>query len=410
MDNIYHHEIGNSHLQTNKPCQDYAYAESSESLSMAIVSDGHGGEPYFRSHIGARLAVRITQCAIHELVTNLSDTLFEDEPFTSYSEQTASDSQIKSPQHKQLIWLFSSIINQWNNAITEDARERVLSDWEKEHVDQKYLDGFLSKLHDENATFEKTYGCTLMAYVQTPHYWFAFHIGDGKCVTMSIDDNKLICQQPIPWDEKCFLNKTTSLCDARAIDEFRYCYQGKGVFPLAVFLGSDGLDDSFGDGEVLNNFYIQLYKQAIKSGNEVAFNVLRKSFPLISEKGSKDDMSVACLYTDTDNKRIFPILIAHQKSWQQAIIKETEERLNGFLSKIESFGDPESLNNEQKINLEYTRKDRDKSEKAIKKAIERIRELDEELNRFVRGQQKHSKTNNKSKDVKKKLSLKKNKK
>ncbi|WP_338137388.1 protein phosphatase 2C domain-containing protein [Phocaeicola vulgatus] len=52
MDSIYSFCEGESHRLCNKPCQDYAYADSSEGLSMAIVSDGHGGERYFRSDIG----------------------------------------------------------------------------------------------------------------------------------------------------------------------------------------------------------------------------------------------------------------------------------------------------------------------------------------------------------------------
>ena len=53
MDSIYSFCEGESHRLCNKPCQDYAYADSSEGLSMAIVSDGHGGERYFRSDIGS---------------------------------------------------------------------------------------------------------------------------------------------------------------------------------------------------------------------------------------------------------------------------------------------------------------------------------------------------------------------
>ena len=91
-------------------------------------------------------------------------------------------------------------------------------------------------------------------------YWFAFQIGDGKCVFLTQSNGKIECNKSIPWDERCFLNKTTSLCDSQAIDGFRFCYQGDGNFPMAVFLGSDGLDDTYGDEEGLYNFYIELYK------------------------------------------------------------------------------------------------------------------------------------------------------
>lgn len=61
MNSIYSFNIGESHKLTEKPCQDYAYADSSVNLSMAIVSDGHGGERYFRSNIGSKFIVEITK-------------------------------------------------------------------------------------------------------------------------------------------------------------------------------------------------------------------------------------------------------------------------------------------------------------------------------------------------------------
>jgi hypothetical protein len=46
-------------------------------------------------------------------------------------------------------------------------------------------------------------------------------------------------------DKKCHDNITTSLCDFDVINEFRFCYNGDGPFPYAVFLCSDGLENSF---------------------------------------------------------------------------------------------------------------------------------------------------------------------
>ena len=233
MNSIFHFCQGESHKSTNKPCQDCAYAESSEELSMAIVSDGHGGERYFRSQYGSEMVVNITKEAIRSFVDNMelssftpksSRSVFDDKHFTAYSSAMEGEQLEHTNAHKALTWLFSHIITQWNQAIAEHARNNDLSEWEEEHVEQKYKDEFRAMRASEDATFEKTYGCTLMAYVQTPGYWFAFHLGDGKCVFMRISDNQeLICEQPIPWDEKCFLNKTTSLCDSNALNEVRYC-------------------------------------------------------------------------------------------------------------------------------------------------------------------------------------------
>lgn len=367
MDKIEHHCQGYSHLSTGKPCQDCAYAESTEALSMAIVCDGHGGERYFRSQYGAEFAVEITKEAIRSFVENIDTDVFAGKPYTGFLAETADNSQLGSKTHQSLMWLFSSIISQWNARIAEHAMANDIEESELAYVSEKYREEFAAMRNDECATFEKTYGCTLMAYVQTPQYWFAFHIGDGKCVMMKAKDETVQISQPIPWDERCFLNKTTSLCDSDALNRFRYCYEGDGNFPLAVFLGSDGMDDTYSDGDILNNFYIQLMKIIIRNGNERAKKELIKNLPEISKLGSKDDMSVAGIYDDTNLSDTFFRLIQYQKDKVDEQRHEIEDRIQHFKKKIEDAGNPEKLDEKQKINLDYDIKDLAKAEaKAIK--------------------------------------------
>lgn len=391
MKSIFHFCPGESHKSTNKPCQDCAYAEDSEQLSMAIVSDGHGGERYFRSQIGSQIAVDVTKEAIRFFVENMEQasftpknkrSVFDDAQFTEYSSAIATEQQEHTNAHKALTWLFSHIITQWNLAIAKHARENDLNDWEKEHVEQKYIDEFLAKRDTEDASFEKTYGCTLMAYAQTPGYWFAFHLGDGKCVSMRIAEGQLVCEQPIPWDEKCFLNKTTSLCDSNALEEFRYCYQGNGEFPRAVFLGSDGIDDSYGDGEILNNFYIQLFKIIIRKGYDMALKELKKSLPIISQRGSKDDMSVACVYDDSALNAMHQFLTTYQQKVMDQDMAALDEKRQKLEQKIVDFGNPEKLDKSQLINLEYAKKDMVKAEEQINRLKKRMTSLKSEITRF----------------------------
>lgn len=392
MNKLCHFCQGDSHKASDKPCQDYAYAESGESLSMAIVSDGHGGERYFRSQHGSRLAVEITAEAIRAFVQNMPEmtytgkdrtSVFEGSPFTEYSSAIATEEQIGSGTHKALQWLFSSIISQWNDAIARHAAENDLDEWEKAHVEQKYLDEFTSRRQQPEATFEKTYGCTLMAYVQTPSYWFAFHLGDGKCVSMSLGGRgELICSQPVPWDERCFLNKTTSLCDTDALEEFRYCYQGDGGFPLAMFLGSDGLDDSYGDGENLYNFYIQLFKIIARSGVDKAEKELRKSLPVISQRGSKDDMSVSVIFDDSLFPAAFFTLTDYQMACLNAHQEAIETRIAELKAKIDDLAGHRTLDRNQQINLEYAQKDLDKALLRASQNRKRISALKGEVTKF----------------------------
>ena len=368
MRSIFHYCQGDSHKSLDKPCQDFAYAESNPDLSMAIVSDGHGGEPYFRSQIGSRVAANVTKDTIIEFLGDLKDSVYKkDQPlfigkhFTDYICESQNES-IVTPEHNALLWLFSSIINKWNEQISLHALKHDLTEWELNHVEQQYLDEFIAKRQDPDATYEKTYGCTLMAYVQTKDFWFAFHIGDGKFVAFDESDGKLSCSQPIPWDERCFLNKTTSLCDSNAIDRFRYCYQGDGHFPLAVFLGSDGLDDSYGDGKYLYSFYIEIFKLLMRKGEIKTLKTLMHDLPVISKMGSKDDMSVASIYDDKNPIDTFLMLSRYQESQLQIDSQSQEQIIQDLNQKINDFGDPDDLIKSKMIDLQYAKNDLQRAE------------------------------------------------
>lgn len=47
---------GLRHIKNHKPCQDYVLTEERENITVMTVADGHGGEPYVRSGLGARMA------------------------------------------------------------------------------------------------------------------------------------------------------------------------------------------------------------------------------------------------------------------------------------------------------------------------------------------------------------------
>ena len=134
------------------------------------------------------------------------------------------------------------------------------------------------------------YGTTLLAVGIGIGYWFGLHIGDGRCVAVNPKGKFL---QPIPWDKRCFLNVTTSICDADALESFRHFYSEK--LPVAVFIGSDGIDDSFANREQLYALYkTVLYSFATEDFDE-ACQDLEDYLPRLSAKGSGDDVSVAAL-------------------------------------------------------------------------------------------------------------------
>lgn len=366
MQNINVHCQGESHKATDKPCQDYSFSYASEEIAIAVVCDGHGGDRYFRSQWGAQFATETIVSVVKEFVKTTSKSIFRGTPFTAEGVVTGSDKKLTTID-KEFRQMFSSIITRWEERIKQHAKETPLTEWETENVPKKYLDEFATA-----KSLEKHYGCTLMAYVQTPVYWFAFHLGDGKCIAFT-DNDKQVWTEPIPWDDRCFLNKTTSICDADAINEFRYCYQGNGQFPTAIFLGSDGIDDTYGEMDNIANFYVEILKIIAKDGKETALQQLKDDLPIISRIGSKDDVAVATIYNPDKVKNSIGSYIKFQIDYmtrqadeqknrigqQQEKQRQLEKQIHGWLADKEKA----------EINLNYAKQE-------LQKATDRLEVLD----------------------------------
>lgn len=359
---------GESHKASNKPCQDFSYsAVTDNGMTIAIVCDGHGGDRYFRSDIGAKFAAEVTNESVRQFVSSVNQSLFEGKPYTAEEaialDEPSSEEPIKKQKPIDIAFrqLFSSIIFQWNTKIVEHAAQTPISSWETEHVDSKYLEDL-----KQGIRLEKIYGCTLMVYVQMQTYWFAFHLGDGKCISFQQEP---LWMEPIPWDDRCFLNKTTSICDSRAINEFRYCYQGDGHFPMAVFLGSDGLDDSFGEIENLTNFYIQVVKMLVKEGRDETIKSIEKELPQLSTIGSKDDMSIAFVYDMEALRNHLAEFIQYQIQLVTDNIHTTDSRIKQLTQKLNHIEGTEGFSEKDKIEADYARQDIERAKEGRTKLL-----------------------------------------
>ncbi len=363
--------MGASHYKSGKPCQDYSisYTSDDKDVNIAIVCDGHGGNTYVRSDKGSMYAAQISLEVIKEFISNVDATLFLDKkgavtarpdegntlfgrkPETvNLNDPNLTESQVEQLKQNKLFdeqvadikeqdqafnTMFVCIYERWLNAINEDADKYPFTADEKMHLGGKSL--------------VKAYGTTLIAFARTPLYWFAFQIGDGKCLTC---DRNMVWTEPIPWDCRCFLNVTTSLCSSNPIPEFRFAFNGEGVFPAAIIMGSDGIDDSWLTMPNLQNFYSQLLNTFATEGKEITIKELDEYLPKLSEKGSRDDMSIAGI-VDTEAIKEIPKLkkldeelkaIEREKEKRQKVLGEVMNSIadlqlkinqdNGFISNI----------------------------------------------------------------------------
>lgn len=377
MDSLNFSCQGESHIATGKVCQDYSYSKVYENgNAIAIVCDGHGGKRYFRSDIGAKIAAEVAERKVIAFIEEAGFSLLKDTPFTqcvTISEQiTNQDFDKTSNIERAFRQLFGSIIYEWNAQVLEHANQTPISETEKEGLEERWIKEFESK-----DNLEKVYGCTLLLCAYTPQFWFAFQIGDGKCFACDENGN---WSEPIPWDERCFLNKTTSICDSSAIDEFRYCYDGTGNFPIAVILGSDGIDDSFGAEENQANFYVQILKSIAKSGIEATLSEIKSTLPQLSKIGSQDDMSIAMVFDAEKVSMAVPKLIEWQISNVRRLIAEESAKIakaNSIQQSLESLG---TMTRQNMIDLQYANSDEKRAIEARTKLQSRLDTLLAELN------------------------------
>lgn len=338
----FHHTcIGSSHLASGKPCQDASYSETSDRMSIAIVSDGHGGAIHSRSDVGAQMALRAARYVI------------DNNPLTSWF-----DPYIRPA-------LFDELVRTWRDLVTEHYNMiRALDE-----IDNTPL--FEDVTLENSQEINILYGCTLMVACVHPNGWFAFQIGDGKCVTInqiqtcpdSSEDNftfniQKMVAEPIPADDRCFLNMTTSLCDHNATNEFRFCGDNEKTTPVAIFLGSDGIDNSWGTEQALHNFYIDVLKHCTSA--EDVTRDLAEALPQLSQAGSQDDMSVAAIVDKDLLAKNIVHLIQYQIIRCERDINEHTQRQEHLVSLVISLKQqaklPENEDNEhlqRDINYHY---------------------------------------------------------
>ncbi len=235
---------GASHVEQNKVCQDNSTSYVDENCAIIIVADGHGADECFRSEIGSKFAVEVTKSVLKKVAKaeNFKDNI------NSYKEE---------------------IVNKWNEKVLQHFNENPFE---------------LGNLNN----YKEAYGTTLIAVIQLENLTLGLQIGDGICVVVNENGEYT---QPMPIDEKCFLNETTSLCDENPLESFRHFLLTEKS--KAIFLGTDGVDDCFNNNEQL----YKLYETISYSFNTTEFKKAKKDLkeylPRLSSKGSKDDISIS---------------------------------------------------------------------------------------------------------------------
>ena len=136
------HCIGKSHLAKEMPCEDYSLSYGDNSLSAAVVSDGHGDANCFRSSAGAKFACESCVSLLRQFqgvnshITDIRSCDFEE--------------NVRSLERE--------IVVKWKKKVLSDAASNPFSAEELEQAAAEVREQYRNGRNIEHA-----YGCTLIA-------------------------------------------------------------------------------------------------------------------------------------------------------------------------------------------------------------------------------------------------------
>lgn len=334
-------ETGYNHIKAepSKVCEDASGFYDDDQMHICVVADGHGSDNYPRTDRGSKFAV---DAAIEQIKAFVKKIYNPDSENSEKSEKESNELiekllYTKFDETHLLKYLSRNILMKWREFVEKDVEENPFQESEMQNVSEKYKKRYMPEDISERRA-EKAYGCTLIAYVVTEKFSFGMQIGDGKCVVIDKDGT---VSEPIPWDENCQMNVTTSICDSDASDEFRFFVTEE--IPSAVFCGSDGIDDSYANVEEMYALYRSILKIFVEHGIEVGKSEIKEYLPVLTKRGSGDDVSIALIMDIQRVTELTPVFTVQtelfnlenelkEKQHTAAVNEEKEKALTSKLS------------------------------------------------------------------------------
>lgn len=306
---------GAGHIKKDMPCEDYGIKFENDECKIFALGDGHGDSNCPRSSFGSRT---ICEIAVQEL------QLFAKEIRNQKWEEQLMDKYGASELVNQLV---TSIFGKWSCAVNEDFLQNPLS--EKEELDAKdYIERYR-----RGERIEHIYGTTFIACLMTDEYVLLLQQGDGRCVVFDCDGN---ATQPIPWDDRCFANVTTSVCDVDAVQSCRYhIIDLRQNAIIACVAGSDGVEDSFGSMDKMHTYYREKLQIACELGVEELEKHLSETLPGFSAEGSQDDTTICGLIErDLFRTKLDKIIADNEAVIVNDAIAKAQERIDSMTPKL----------------------------------------------------------------------------
>lgn len=307
---------GYSHIKKGTPREDYGIIKENDACKVFIVADGHGDSNCPRSQIGSKYICEIAAEELTEFAEKIKSEEWEYKLFDKFE----SDNLV--------LQLVTSMFGKWSVKVNEDFLINQLTDEEYEQAKE------YAELYKSGKRIEHIYGTTMIAGLFTERYLLLLQQGDGRCVVFNQDGS---VSQPIPWDDRCFANVTTSVCDNDAIQSCRYHVIDLNENNIiACFSGSDGIEDSFPSMEKVHSFYRNLLSIACDESVSELQNYLDDYLPKLSSEGSEDDITVCGIVDVIRSKELIEkIMVTNQFEELNDEINRADKKIADMSAKMD---------------------------------------------------------------------------
>lgn len=294
---------GASHVRGSVPVQDDAAAGHLDDWAYAIVSDGHGSEKYFRSQIGAALAVETLKSAFEVFVERSKNVNLN---------------HFRNPWNE---WVDRYVVAEWNRRVAEHLLGNL--DWDSEPLFQRFAatleEAELREMRGEFRKFRAiarhikvdqllpdlishsplgyvqgyrklhaSYGATLLGVLVGEKTVHSFQLGDGYIVYIPSSGEPELLQHP---PASAMANQTPSLCSPDAVESAAPATRQMRELgaPKAFLVTTDGVPNSYTD-----------FSGFLKFCSDVSLDPdspakLPNWLEGISQRGSGDDVSIGML-------------------------------------------------------------------------------------------------------------------
>ena len=332
---------GASHIKKDIPCEDFGIKADHGEFKIFAVADGHGDPNCLRSSKGSEYICKVAAEELAGFARSVNEQNWTDKLFIADE---------FNPMFNQLI---TSIVGKWSIAIAEDLNNNPLSEEELAKAP------FFAEEFRRGIKPERMYGTTLIAGLQAEKYLLLIQQGDGRCAVFDSNGN---VSQPIPWDDRCLANATTSLCDDDVVESFRYHVIDLEKDPIiACVAGTDGVEDSFPTSmDKTHCYYRKILKFACENSIESLETILPEALTSLSQTGSADDVTISGII---DIERTKTFLAKFDADNYHIDLRDELDLVESKIYSIESGGKFEYLKGKY---LE-ARKDFEQSEKTFSK-------------------------------------------